>query len=111
MCPDGAPFDAVSKSACGKFHQVGNENAPGSSNPHERVVGTSSKCCGEISPQKSARVDECVRYNRNDRSGMSIDENRVSHHLSPWMDAKAISWRIFPFSRSCRIGCSLFVIF
>src|ERR1017187_1224835 len=30
-------------------------------NPLERIVGMSSKCCGEISPQKSASVYECVR--------------------------------------------------
>src|SRR5664279_4921829 len=29
--------------------------------PLGRVVGMSSKCCGEISPQKSASVYECVR--------------------------------------------------
>ena len=29
-------------------------------NPLERIVGMSSKCCGEISPQKSASDHECV---------------------------------------------------
>lgn len=44
--------------------RIGNVCSAIGTNPHGRIVAMSSKCCGEISPQKSASVYECVRSRR-----------------------------------------------
>src|ERR1019366_3709127 len=58
-----SPFGLGRKLACSRQRiAVGQRSASGKS--LGRIVAMSSKCCGEISPHKSASVYECVRSRR-----------------------------------------------